>query len=87
MGKIANDRALARICMTDTRGGGSRIALGFLRSYLQSSPAVAPEEFRGPPVILAHPADDRWTPPTMSLGFLRRDVITEAIAPRPINVR
>lgn len=83
MTRIANDPVLARICTTDVRGGGSRIALGFLRSYLQSPPAVEPEAFQRPPVVLAHPAEDRWTPPTMSLGFFQRIAAPKRYVPLP----
>ncbi|SER17335.1 Lysophospholipase, alpha-beta hydrolase superfamily [Solimonas aquatica] len=72
MSRIANDARLARLCRHDPRGGGSRIALGFLRSYLQSVPACEPEDFREVPVVLAHPAADRWTAPGLSLTFFER---------------
>jgi alpha-beta hydrolase superfamily lysophospholipase len=71
MHAIAHDPALARLCAQDARGGGSRVPLGFLASYLFSQPEVAPQEFREVPVTLIHPTDDRWTPPEMSLAFLR----------------
>lgn len=72
MHAIANQPALARLCERDARGGGSRVPLGFLASYLMSTPEVAPEDFRETPVTLVHPAQDRWTPPAMSLVFLQR---------------
>jgi pimeloyl-ACP methyl ester carboxylesterase len=31
-----------------------------------------PEQFDAAPVVLAHPAADRWTPPENSIRFLRR---------------
>jgi alpha-beta hydrolase superfamily lysophospholipase len=34
-------------------------------------PSTPPQEFREIPVTLIHPAQDRWTPPEMSLDFLR----------------
>jgi alpha-beta hydrolase superfamily lysophospholipase len=72
MRAIANQPALARLCQEDARGGGSRVPLGFLASFWFSKPEIPPEEFREPPVTLVHPANDRWTPPAMSLTFLRR---------------
>lgn len=72
MNKIANERTLARLCRTDPRGGGGRIALGFLRTFLGSVPPVEPEQFDAAPVMLVHPAADRWTAPELSLRFLRR---------------
>lgn len=72
MHAIANQPALARLCMDDARGGGSRVPLGFLASFLFSTPEVAPEAFRRIPVTLIHPTEDRWTPPAMSLAFMQR---------------
>lgn len=72
MHAIANQPALARLCMLDERGGGSRVPVGFLASFLCSTPEVAPEQFRQIPVTLVHPTEDRWTPPSMSLAFLQR---------------
>jgi hypothetical protein len=72
MHAIANQPALARLCLDDARGGGSRVPLGFLASFLFSTPEVAPEAFRRIPVTLVHPTEDHWTPPSMSLAFLQR---------------
>lgn len=72
MTRIANDPRLSHLCSTDVRGGGGRVALGFLSSFLFSVPEVAPEEFSAVPVTLIHPGDDRWTPASMSLPFFER---------------
>ena len=72
MGAIANQPALARLCVSDALGGGSRVPLGFLASFLHSRPEVPPEQFAAVPVTLVHPAEDRWTPPAMSLAFFER---------------
>jgi alpha-beta hydrolase superfamily lysophospholipase len=71
MHAISRDPALSRLCGMDARGGGSRVSLGFLASYLFSRPEVPPQDFREVPVTLIHPTQDRWTPPEMSLAFLR----------------
>lgn len=70
--EIANDPAVARALLADHRGTGSRIAIGFLRSWIAYEPAVAPERWEHGPVLLAHPGDDRWTPTALSLPFFRR---------------
>lgn len=71
MSAIANDPELVRACASDPRGGGSRVPLGFLRSWFGYRPAVEPERFTAP-VLLAHPGADRWTPPQLSLPFFER---------------
>lgn len=72
MRAIANDPALTDLVVRDRRGGGNRMPLGFFRSFFESAPAVEPEEATHPPVVLAHPADDRWTPAEVSLRFFDR---------------
>src|SRR5690606_41846432 len=74
---------IAQCCATEARGEYSRIALVYLRRYLQSPPAVEPEAFQRPPVVLAHPAEDRWTPPAMSLGFFQRIAAPKRYVPLP----
>lgn len=71
MGAISNDAALTRLVVRDRLGGGNRVALGFLRSFLDSHPAVPPEQ-SDLPVVLAHPAQDRWTPTRVSMPFFTR---------------
>ena len=72
MTRIANDPHLSHLCSTDPRGGGGRVALGFLSSFLFSQPTIAPEDFHAVPVTLIHPGDDHWTPASMSLPFFER---------------
>lgn len=69
---IANDPAVARAVSTDPTAGGAAVPLGWLRTFLASAPPVEPEEFDVCPVVLAHPAADRWTPLEVSLPFLHR---------------
>jgi pimeloyl-ACP methyl ester carboxylesterase len=72
MRAISNTPELVDVVVRDARGGGSRMPLGFLRSFLDSAPAVEPERATGPGFVLAHPALDRWTPAGMSLRFFDR---------------
>jgi len=72
MHAVANQPALIRLCLEDARGGGSRVPLGFLASFLHSQPELPPEQFRATPVTLVHPAADHWTPTVMSLAFFER---------------
>lgn len=69
---IANTPEAVDTCLRDRRGGGNRVALGFVSSFLRAPPLVRPEVFRCCPVSLVHPAEDRWTPVSMSLSFVDR---------------
>lgn len=69
---IANDPGLTKAVKNDTVGGGNRVPLGFLRSWMTYAPALEPEAFDRCPVLLAHPGDDRWTPTALSLAFFDR---------------
>jgi alpha-beta hydrolase superfamily lysophospholipase len=70
--KIGNDPELVRLCAGDRFGGGNRVPLGFLRSWMTSAPSVEPEDFTACPILLAHPAADRWIAPELSLRFFDR---------------
>ncbi len=48
-----------------------RVPIGFLASFFGYS-HTRPEDYDGPPILLTHPADDRWTPPEVSIRFLER---------------
>lgn len=72
MGAMSNEPALSKLVARDPCGGGNRVSLRFLRSYLESAPEVEPEAFNACPVLLAHPADDRWTPLALSQTFFDR---------------
>jgi alpha-beta hydrolase superfamily lysophospholipase len=64
--------AVNELCVRDRQGGGNRVPLGFLRSWLTYAPAREPHEFDRCPVLLAHPAADRWTPSQLSTRTLQR---------------
>lgn len=69
---IANDPRLARTIASDPRAGGARMPAGYLRTFLTSEPAVDPETFDVCPVLLLHPAEDRWTDVSATLPFVER---------------
>ncbi len=71
MHRIANDRELSRAIVADPTSGGTRMPLGFFRSYLASRRSPEPERFAGR-LVLAHPDADPWTPVELSLRFLHR---------------
>jgi alpha-beta hydrolase superfamily lysophospholipase len=66
---VSNDPKLSQVIATDSRAGGSAMPAGFLRTFVASEPLVPPEVFDVCPVLLVHPADDRWTDVTISRRF------------------
>ncbi|MCV7280768.1 alpha/beta hydrolase [Mycolicibacterium flavescens] len=71
MNNMSHDAELTRLCAEDPKGGGVRVPVGFLASWLNHA-HTAPESFTAAPVTLTHPGADRWTPPQLSIDFLRR---------------
>lgn len=71
MDKMSLDPGLSRLCATDPLGGGTRVPLGFLRSFVDYR-HTPPEDFTAAPITLVHPAADQWTPPELSIRFLER---------------
>lgn len=65
---------LSSLCMRDPRGGGARVPLGFLASFLtyRHTFACSRSSVHAPRVILVHPGADRWTPPSLSRRTLAR---------------
>jgi alpha-beta hydrolase superfamily lysophospholipase len=71
MRAIANDPAVAAIVRRDRLGGARVVPARFLRTWMHYAPSREPEAFQLP-VLLAHPADDRWTPTELSERFFAR---------------
>lgn len=71
MSAMSGNPGLAKLCATDPRGGGVSVPVGFLSSWLNYR-HTRPEDYRGAPVTLVAPAADTWTPPVLSVKFLRR---------------
>jgi alpha-beta hydrolase superfamily lysophospholipase len=69
---VSNDPKLSQVIATDPRAGGSAMPAGFLRTFVASEPLVPPEVFNVCPVLLVHPADDRWTDVAISRPFFDR---------------
>jgi alpha-beta hydrolase superfamily lysophospholipase len=72
MGAVANEPKLSQTIATDPRAGGNAMSAGFLRSIIAAEPLVPPEVFDVCPVLLVHPADDRWTDVAISRPFFDR---------------
>jgi pimeloyl-ACP methyl ester carboxylesterase len=71
MAAIANDPELVKLCVDDRHGGATRLPLRFYRTLIEAEPAIEPEEFDRP-VLVLHPAEDRMTPIELSREFVRR---------------
>jgi alpha-beta hydrolase superfamily lysophospholipase len=69
---VANDPEIARLVCADPIGGGNRVSLRFLSSFLAIRPAIEPERFDLCPVLLAQPAADLWTTIEASGPFFDR---------------
>jgi alpha-beta hydrolase superfamily lysophospholipase len=72
MRHIANNRGLVAEVLADRQGGGGRVPLGWMRSFLESAPLLEPERFSETPVLMVHPGKDRWTPLAISQPFFER---------------
>jgi alpha-beta hydrolase superfamily lysophospholipase len=72
MDRISNKPELAAICARDPLGGGNWVPARFLRTFVQETPDVEPEDFRVCPVLLAHPGVDRMTDIAFSRRFFDR---------------
>ncbi|GAB3820872.1 alpha/beta hydrolase [Tessaracoccus terricola] len=67
---MSRDPELSALCARDPLGGGARVPLGFLASYLRHR-HLAPRTATVP-VLLLHPGRDDWTPPELSVRVLAR---------------
>ena len=72
MRAMSNTPELVDVVVGDELGGGNRVLLGFLRSYLDHEPAMEPEDVTAPEFVLAHPGADRWSPVELSMRFFDR---------------
>lgn len=72
MSAMSNDPRLNDAVASDSAGGGNRVSLRFLRTFMTSQPAVEPEQFTACPVLLTHPGADRWTPVDVTRPFFER---------------
>jgi alpha-beta hydrolase superfamily lysophospholipase len=72
MSQITNDADLTRLLCADPIAAGNRTPLRFLDSILRMQPVIEPEQFDLCPLLLAHPADDRWTTVPASRLFFDR---------------
>lgn len=69
--KMSRDLELTRACLSDPRGAGAAIPLGYLTDFMTFEHRP-PEAAIDTTITLAHPAADEWTPASISLRFLER---------------
>lgn len=69
MDAMTNDPAFSRVFVEDPLVGGAWVRIGFYRSMARYDPPIAPEAFDLCPLLLAHPAEDTWTPLSVSQPF------------------
>lgn len=63
---ITNDPSFSEVFSKDPNAGGSKVSFRFLRTFLNYTPKVEPENFTICPVLLLHPGIDPWTPLPLS---------------------
>lgn len=68
MQAIANNDAVSAIVRRDRLGGGRIVPAGFLRTWMDYTAEHDPDAIT-PPILLAHPGDDHWTPTELSERF------------------
>lgn len=72
MKAIANDAPLVKVFLADRLGAGNYVTIHFMRSLFEAQPLIEPENFDRCPVLLVHPAADRWTTVEASRLFFDR---------------
>lgn len=71
MGRMSRNSGLSMLCMCDPRGGGTKIPLGFLSSFLTYRHTLKGGENEAlVRTTLVHPEKDGWTPPSLSMRSL-----------------
>ena len=72
MKAIVNHKEVLKLLLSDPTSSGTKVPLRFVRSLLNASPEVEPEDFHVCPVLLVHPECDKWTPVEISKLFFDR---------------
>lgn len=71
MKAIVNDEEVLKLLLSDEKSSGTKVPLRFLTSLIKAKPAIEPEDFQIP-VLLVHPGEDLWTPTWTSEVFFNR---------------
>ena len=70
MSALVNDENALKVFLSDKTSAGNAMSLAFLNSYMEHVPNTEPDAFNICPVLLTQPAEDRWTPLSLSRPFL-----------------
>lgn len=71
MKAIVNNKEMCSLLLKDKTASGTKVPVRFISTLLNVSPAVEPEEFMLP-LLLVHPEFDEWTPVKVSQLFFNR---------------
>nr|WP_154983300.1 alpha/beta hydrolase [Paenibacillus xylanexedens] len=72
MDLITNNKDLTRLIMNDPQAAATSVPLELLRTFLNKTPEVSPDQFSQCPVLLVHPEIDPMTPLHFSQSFFDR---------------
>lgn len=71
MKAIANNRLMVSHLLKDKTASGTRVPVRFITTLINAKPAIEPEKFKLP-LLLVHPENDKWTPVKVSQIFFDR---------------
>lgn len=71
MKAIVNNAQMLKMLLRDETASGAKVPVQFISSMMQAKPAIEPENF-DLPVLLVHPEFDEWTPVWVSRIFFDR---------------
>lgn len=72
MSKLSNDPQALKIMLKDRTSAGNTMSIHFLNSYMNYKPPYHVSSFVQCPVLLTQPAEDHWTPLSLSQKVLKR---------------
>jgi len=78
---LVNNKHALKAYMADRTSAGAWVSMEFLSTYMRYVPAVELEDFDVCPILLAQPAEDRWSPLHLS------ELVLGRIARVPVHVK
>jgi len=61
MKEIVNNEEVLNLLIKDDKSSGAKVPVKFITSMLNYKPEIELENYKGCPVLLVHPENDRWT--------------------------